>query len=73
MGMNDDKMFRSQMTHIDYTVTFISDIPLRSYGCISGNVCDCVDMFFFFLWCWGLDMFIFKTKVMSLTKWKEGK
>lgn len=28
VGMSDDKMFRSQMTPTDFTVTLIADIPL---------------------------------------------
>lgn len=37
MGMNDDKMFRSQMNYTDLTVTCIPDIPLHIMLCNSGN------------------------------------
>lgn len=48
MGMNDDKMFRSQMNYIDLTVTCISDIPLQIMHAIleiKGCLID-IDTFF---------------------------
>ena len=38
MGVNDDKMFWLQMIHTDYIISLNSDVPLRFYGCISGNI-----------------------------------